>query len=136
VIDYKQEDFTEDRTLYDLIFVANGDLPISTFKRALKPGGICVVAGGSDTSIFQLLAGMIQQWWILKTENKKISSFLARINQKDLEYMSELLASGKVKPVIDRRYPLSETADALSYLGEGHAQGKIVIVMDHSESAE
>jgi NADPH:quinone reductase-like Zn-dependent oxidoreductase len=68
----------------------------------------------------------------LKTENKKIGSFMAKITQKDLEFMKELLSSGKVKPVIDRRYPLSDTAEALRYIGEGHAQGKIVITMEHA----
>ena len=131
VIDYTREDFSKDGKLFDLIFVANGNLPISVFKQALNPNGICVLAGGGGSSIIQLLIGMLQGWWILKTENKKIGSFLARINQKDLEFMKELLASGKVKPVIDRRYPLSDTADALRYIGEGHAQGKIVVIVDH-----
>lgn len=132
VIDYTQEDFIEAGKLYDLIFVANGNLPIIKFKQALKPNGICVLSGGGGMSIIQLLAGMIQGWWIEKTENKKIMSFLAKINQNDLEIMKELLASGKVKPVIDRRFRLSDTAEALRYIGEGHAQGKIVITMEHA----
>ena len=136
VIDYIQEDFVKDGKLYDLIFVANGNLSVSEFKQALEPKGICVLAGGGGASITQLLVGMFQGWWILKTENKKIGSFMANINQKDLAFMKELLASGKVNPVIDRRYPLSETADALRYLGEGHAQGKIVIVVEHPSKTE
>lgn len=131
VIDYTQADFTNDGKLYDLIFVANGNLSVFKFKQALKPNGICVLAGGGGTSIIQLLVGMLQGWWILKTEKKKIGSFLAKINPKDLEFMKELLASGKVKPVIDRRYLLNNTMDALRYLGEGHAQGKIVITVEH-----
>ena len=132
VIDYTREDFTEDGNLYDLIFVANGNLSISIFKQALVPNGICVLSGGGGASIIQLLVGMIQGWWILKTEHKKIGSFMANINQEDLGFLKELLTSGKVKPVIDRSYPLSETADALRYLGEGYAKGKVVIVVDHS----
>jgi len=131
VIDYTQEDFTNNGELYDLILVANGNLSVNKFKRALKPAGICVLAGGGGGSILELLLGMLQGWWILKTEKKKIGSFLAKINQKDLAFMKELLASGKVKPVIDRRYSLSDTANALRYLGEGHAQGKIVIMVEH-----
>jgi len=131
LIDYTQEDFTKEGRLYDLIFVANGNLPNSKYKQALKPNGICVLAGGDGTSIIQLLAGMIQEWWILKTENKKIGSFLAKIKPNDLAVMKELLASGKVKPVIDRRYPLSDTAEALRYIGEGHAKGKVVVVVEH-----
>ena len=130
-IDYTQEDFAQHEKLYDLIFVANGNLSINQFKQALEPNGICVLSGGDGSSIIELLAGMVQEWWIRKTENKKIGSFLAKINQQDLVAMKELLATGKVKPVIDRQYPLSETADALRYLGEGHAQGKIVIVIEH-----
>lgn len=130
VIDYTQENFTQAGELYDLIFVANGNLSVFKVKPALKPDGIGVLAGGGGTPISQLLVGMLQGWWILKTENKKIGSFLARINPKDLALMKELLESGKVKPVIDRRYRLSDTAAALRYLGEGHAQGKIVITME------
>ena len=129
VIDYTQADFTKDGKLYDLIFVANGNLSVFKFKQALKPKGICVLAGGGGSSISQLLIGMLQGWWILKTENKKIGSFLAKITSKDLAVMKELLESGKVKPVIDRRYPIGDTAAALRYLGKGHAQGKIVITM-------
>ena len=132
VIDYTRENFLKDGKLYDLIFVANGNLSVFKSKQALQPNGICVLAGGGGTSIIQLLVGMLQGWWILKTENKKIGSFLAKINQKDLAIMRELLASGKVKPVIDRRYRLSDTAEALRYIGEGHAQGKIVITMKHA----
>jgi NADPH:quinone reductase-like Zn-dependent oxidoreductase len=130
VIDYTREDFAKNGKLYDLIFVANGNVSVFKFKQTLKPNGICVMAGGGGSSIIQLLIGMFQGWWILKTENKKIGSFLAKINQKDLEFMKGLLASEKVKPVIDQRYPLSETAEALRYLGEGHAQGKIIVVVD------
>ena len=131
VIDYTQEDFSQHEKLYDLIFVANGNLSINQFKQALEPNGVCVLSGGDGSSIIELLAGMVQEWWIRKTENKKIGSFLAKNTQKDLGAIKELLASGKVKPVIDRQYPLSKTADAFRYLGEGHAQGKIVIVVEH-----
>ena len=68
-------------------------------------------------------------WWISKTGSKKVKPFLAKITQGDLGAMKELLESGKVKPVIDRRYPLSDVAEALRYLEEGHAQGKVVITV-------
>jgi NADPH:quinone reductase-like Zn-dependent oxidoreductase len=132
VIDYTREDFTENGELYDLILVANGNRSILDYKRSLKPKGICVLAGGGSGSIAQLLTRTILGWWISKTGSKKVGSFLATINQKDLGFMKELLESGKVKPAIDRRYPLSETAEALRYLGEGHAKGKIVITVEHS----
>ena len=131
IIDYTHEDFMKNGELYDLILAVNGNLSIFDYRRALKPNGICVLVGGGRGSILQILIGVLQEWWISKTENKKVCSFLTNINQKDLGVMKELLASGKVKPVIDRRYSLNNTADALRYLGEGHAQGKIVIVVEH-----
>jgi NADPH:quinone reductase-like Zn-dependent oxidoreductase len=131
VIDYTVEDFTKNGELYDLILVANGNRSIFEYKRSLKPNGVCVLAGGGSNSIPQLVAGLFMEWWISKTENKKISSFLAKINQKDLSTIKEFLETGKVKPVIDRTYPLRETAEALRYLGEGHAQGKIIVTVEH-----
>ena len=129
VIDYTREDFTKHGELYDLILVANGNLSMLEYKRSLKPNGICVLSGGGSGSIVQILAGMLLAWWISKTESKKISSLLAKINPQDLALMKGLLESSKVKPVIDRRYLLSETAEALRYLGEGHAKGKVIITM-------
>jgi NADPH:quinone reductase-like Zn-dependent oxidoreductase len=131
VIDYSIEDFTKNGELYDLILVTNGNRSIFEYKRSLKPNGVCVLAGGGSNSIPQLVAGLFMEWWISKTENKKISSFLAKINQKDLATIKELLETGKVKPVIDRTYPLRETAEALRYLDEGHAQGKIIVTVEH-----
>jgi NADPH:quinone reductase-like Zn-dependent oxidoreductase len=129
VIDYTRDDFTKSGELYDLILVANGNRSIHEYKQSLKPNAICVLVGGGSGSIVSLLTGMLLEWWISKTEGKKIGSFLARSNQKDLTYVKELLESNEVKPVIDRRYPLSEAAEALRYLGEGHARGKIVITL-------
>ena len=129
IIDYESDDFSKNGELYDLILVANGNRSIFEYKQSLKPNGICVLAGGGSTSTVSLLAGMLQEWWISKTGDKKVGSFLANINQKDLTCVKEFLDTGKVKPVIDRRYPLSETAKALRYLGEGHAQGKIIITV-------
>lgn len=132
VIDYNREDFTKNGELYDLILVANGNRSIYEYKNSLKPNGVCVLAGGGSNSIPQLLASVFLEWWVSKTESKKIGSFLANINQKDLAYIKGLLESGKVKPVIDRRYSLGDTAEALRYLGEGHAQGKIVVTVEHA----
>jgi NADPH:quinone reductase-like Zn-dependent oxidoreductase len=134
VVDYTRDDFTENGELYDLILVANGNRSILEYKRSLKPNGTCVLSGGGGTSIVSLLTGMLLQWWISKTEGKKIGSFLANINQEGLTCIGELLGSGKVKPVIDRRYPLSEAAEALRYLGEGHAKGKVVITVEHASN--
>jgi NADPH:quinone reductase-like Zn-dependent oxidoreductase len=87
------------------------------------------MAGGSMAQIFQ---AMLLGPWISMSGSKKMSGLSARPNQKDLVFMKELLEAGKVVPVIDRRYTLSEVADALRYLEEGHAQGKIVITVEHT----
>ena len=130
VIDYTQEDFTKNGQRYDLILAANGYHSISDYKRALSPKGIYVMAGGSMAQMFQ---AMLLGPWISMTGSKKMGSMMAKPNQKDLVFMKELLEAGKVIPVIDRRYPLSEVAEALRYLEEGHARGKVVITLEHND---
>lgn len=127
VIDYTQEDFTRSGRRYDLIFAANGHHSIFDYTRALTPRGVYVVAGGTMAQMFQ---AMLIGPWISKTGGKKVRSFVAGMNHEDLVVMSELIEAGRVKPVIERRYPLSEAAEALRYVGEGHAKGKIVITVD------
>jgi NADPH:quinone reductase-like Zn-dependent oxidoreductase len=129
VIDYTKEDFTQNVQRYDLILAANGYHPILDYKRALSPTGMYVMAGGSMAQIFQ---AMLLGPWISMTGSKKMGGLSARPNQKDLVFMKELLEAGKVVPVIDRRYTLSEVADALRYLEEGHARGKVVITVEHT----
>jgi NADPH:quinone reductase-like Zn-dependent oxidoreductase len=126
VIDYTQEDFTKNEQRYDLILAANGYHSISDYKRALSPRGIYVMTGGSMAQIFQ---AMLLGPWMSMNRSKKIVGLSAKPNQKDLVFLKKLLETGKVVPVIDRRYPLSEATEALRYLGEGHAKGKIVITM-------
>ena len=126
VIDYMDEDFTGKTDRYDLILAANGHQPISVYKQALNPNGIFVHVGGSGAQMFQ---AMVLGPWISMTEHKKVGVFLQRANQKDLFYIKELLEAGKVKPVIDRQYTLSEVPEAFKYFAEGHAQGKVVISM-------
>ena len=134
VIDYTQEDFTKNGKYYEMILVANGDHSLSEYKRSLSPNGICVLAGGGGSSIFQILIGMLQGMWISKVEGKKMGSFLANVNQKDFGVIKDLLESGKIKPVIDRRYPLNETVEALRYLGAGHAKGKVVVTVEKNKT--
>ncbi len=130
VIDYTQEDFTKNGQHYDLILAANGYHPISDYKRALSPKEVYVVSGGSMRQLFQaMLLGPLMSM----AGSKKMGALSTKMKQKDLEFITELLETGKVVPVIDRRYPLSETADAIRYLEEGHAQGKIVITMAHND---
>lgn len=130
VVDYTREDFTRSGELYDVILVANGNRSLFDYKRALKPNGMCVVAGGAGNSMGQILAGLVSALWISATGSKKVRSFLARIKQEDLATLKDLLQSGKVKPVIDRSYALKDAAEALRYFGQGHAKGKVVITMD------
>jgi NADPH:quinone reductase-like Zn-dependent oxidoreductase len=131
VIDYTKEDFTKSGQRYDLILAANGYHPILDYRRALSPKGVYVMSGGSWAQMFQ---AMLLGPWISMTGSKKMGALSAKANPKDLAFVKELLEAGKVKPVIDRRYPLSEVPEALRYLGEGHARGKIVITMEHSSN--
>ena len=130
VIDYTQEDFTRNGQHYDLVLAANGYHWISDYKRALSPKGTYVMTGGSMAQMFQaLLLGP----WISMIGSKKMGSLSAKANQEDLVFLKELLKSGKVVPVIERRYPLGQVAEAIRYLEEGHAQGKVVITLEHDD---
>jgi 2-desacetyl-2-hydroxyethyl bacteriochlorophyllide A dehydrogenase len=131
VIDYTKEDFTNTGQQYDLIIDNVANRSVSDLKRALSPNGFCVIVGFSSLSrMFQhIFLGSL----ISMTGNKKIISLgAARPNKKDLVLLKELLESGKIKPVIDRRYPLSEVPEAIRYLEEGHARGKVVITIGHN----
>jgi NADPH:quinone reductase-like Zn-dependent oxidoreductase len=128
VIDYTQADFTKNGQQYDLIFDAVGNRSVSDFKRALSPNGICAVAG--FTTLARLFQILFLGAWVSKTGSKKIGLMeTAKPNKKDLVFIKELLEAGKVVPVIDRRYPLREVPEALRYLEEGHAKGKVVITI-------
>ncbi len=129
VIDYKQEDFTQNGQRYDLIVGVNGYHPLSHYKRALASGGIYVCAGGTMPQVFQaLLLGSL----VSMNSDKKLTSMgVAQPNQKDLEFLSELIKAEKIVPVIDQCYPLRETAAAFRHFGEGHTKGKIVISIGH-----
>ena len=129
VIDYTQEDFAKSGKQYDLILDVVADRSPSELKRALSPNGICVVAGFTTMShlIFQtVLLGSVMSM----TSNRKIGTMGSAVaKREDLLFIRELLETGKVVPVIDRRYPLSETAEAIRYLEEGHARGKVIITV-------
>ena len=129
VIDYTQEDFTKNGQRYDLILDVVARRSLSDYKRALSPKGIFVMVGGSMPVIFQtLFLGPL----ISKTGGKKITALMHKPNPKDLNSMTELFEAGQVVPIIDRRYPLSEVAEAFRYFGEGHAKGKVVITLEHN----
>ena len=125
VIDYTQEDFTQNGQRYDRIVDMAAHHSTFDYKRALSPKGIYGVIGGSQVRLLQtVLLGS----WISLIGSKKMGLVLHKPN-KDLAFMSELFEAGKVVPIIHRRYPLSEVAEALRYFGAGHAKGKVVITV-------
>jgi NADPH:quinone reductase-like Zn-dependent oxidoreductase len=127
VIDYTREDFTQNAQRYDLIVAANAYHSMFDYRRALSRNGIYVWCGGKVSLQVMLLGPLLSL-----VGRKKTRFFLARLNKKDLDFLKDLLEAGKVVPVLDRRYPLSEVAKALRYLEEGHAQGKVVLTMKRS----
>ena len=131
VIDYTQEDFTKNGKCYDLILDVKTDRSIFDYRRALSSNGIYVTVGGRSARILQLvfLGSLISM-----TGSKRMTLIMHKPN-KDLNILNELIESGKVKPVVDRCFPLSETAKAFQYFGEGHFKGKVVITVEHTMSA-
>jgi len=127
VIDYTQEDFTQNEQQYDLILDIVANRSISDYTRALSPKGNYVAVAFNPGTLF--LGSLISM-----TGSKKVGSLLHRSNQKDLVFMKELLEAGKVVSIIDRRYPLSEVAEAIRHYGEGHSRGKVVITLEHART--
>ena len=126
VIDYTRQDFTKNGQHYNLILAANGYHPILDYKRALGPEGTYVMTGGSGAQMFQSMTlGPI----LSMTGSKKLGNLSMKANKGDLIFMKGLLEAGEVTPVIDRTYPLAEVPEAMRYLEEGHARGKVVITV-------
>jgi len=129
VIDYTQEDFTKNGQRYDWILDFAGYHSIVDYNRALSPKGIYVMVGGSAATFLQtLFLGPL----FSMTTGKKIGLLMHKPN-KDLAFMKELFEASKVKPVIDKRYPLSEVPEALRYFGKGHNRGKVVITVKNND---
>jgi NADPH:quinone reductase-like Zn-dependent oxidoreductase len=127
VIDYKTDDFANDEQTFDLILDVVGNRTIFDYKRVLKPKGTYVMVGGTTSLILQLLLlGRL----ISKREEKRLKLLLHKPNKQDQQYLQELFVSGNLQPVIDKRYPLHQVAEAIDYLSVGHAKGKVVICMD------
>lgn len=123
VIDYKKDDFTKSTSGYDIILAINGNSPLSAYKRILNRNGIYVMVGGAFPQIFKsLLFGQFMSFG-----SKKMFTLAARSNQEDLGLIVRLAEEGKIRPVIDRHYTLDKTAEAMRYLNQGHARGKVVI---------
>jgi len=125
VIDYTKNDFATHGQRYDLILAANGDRPIWDYKRALSANGSYVMSGGSNRQLTDvLLFGPL-----LSMGHQKFGNLLVKPNQADLLVLKELCETGKVRPVIDRRFPLSEVPAAVRYVEDGHARGKVVVTV-------
>jgi NADPH:quinone reductase-like Zn-dependent oxidoreductase len=128
VIDYTREDFTKSGQRYDLIFDCIGNHSLSACRRVLNLKGIFVMVGDqSGRGMIGLLARLITALVFSRFVSQKLVTFLARPNKEDLTIMRDLMKAGKVKPVIDKPYSLSEVPEAIRYLGERHARGKLVI---------
>ena len=132
VIDYTREDFTQSGRRYDLLFDGVGNHSLSACRRVLNPQGIYVPFGGSgDPWMIGPLARAITALVLSRFVSQKlVIFFLAKSSKEDLTLMGELMAAGKVTPVIDRRYRLSEVPEAIRYLEGGHARGKVVITLE------
>jgi NADPH:quinone reductase-like Zn-dependent oxidoreductase len=131
VIDYTREDFTQGTQRYDLILDAVGSHSLSEYRRVLNPKGIFVIVGTQDNGrwlgpLFEPLKATLVSPFV----NQTLVMMLSDLNKEDLTLLGDLMQAGKVKPVIDRHYPLSETPAAITYLEAGHARGKVVIDME------
>ena len=133
VIDYTQEDYTQSGQRYDLIFDTVGNHSLSDNRRVLGSKGALVMAGGPTDSLLGILLPPLRALVMSRFVSQTLVTFLARRRKEDLIIMQELLEAGKVTPVIDRTYPLSEVSEAVRYLEEGHARGKVVITLEHNK---
>ncbi len=123
VIDYVKEDVFRSGKHFDRLIAVNGNRPLSHYKRALAPKGTCVIVGGALSQVIpSLLFGAF-----MSIGSKKLATLAAKASTTDLDFIIKLVEKGKVKPVIDRQYPLRETVKAIQYLNESHARGKVVI---------
>jgi NADPH:quinone reductase-like Zn-dependent oxidoreductase len=134
VIDYTQEDFTRGPQRYDLILDCVGNRSLSVCRRVLSPDGTFVMVGAARKGIASILARSLKAIVSSRLGRQKFVMFIARLKQEDLTILRDLMAAGKVVPVIDRRYGLSEAGEAIRYLEQGHARGKVVITVEQDEN--
>ena len=128
VIDYTREDFTRSGRRYDLILDTVGNHSPSACRRALTPKGICVMVG-APKSVLAMLALLLKALVMSRLVSQNFPIFMARVNIEDLTILGDFMKAGKVKPVIDRQYKLSEAAEAMRYAAGGHARGKVVVTV-------
>jgi len=136
VIDYTREDFTKGGEHYDLIFDLVANHSFSARRRVLNPKGIYIGAGivGLGGSMVRLLAHQITELVLSRFVSQKFLTLMAKLRKEDLVIMGELIETGKITPVIDRYYSLSESPEAIHYLEQGHARGKVVITFEHNNT--
>lgn len=125
VIDYTQDDFTATGQRYDLIFDVMAHHPVFDYKRALTPQGRYIMAGGDMLLVYKL---MLLKPWLSISGNQKMSLLLHKPNE-GIEAINSLFEAGEVVPIIDKRFPLHDVAEALRYFGDGHVKGKVVITI-------
>ena len=130
VINYQQEDYTQNGQRYDIILDAAAYRSLADNQRALAPEGVYVLVGGSGGQFLQV---MVLGRWRSKKNGQQFRTFVKHPTQQNLKFVKELLEAGSVAPVIDRCYPLHESTEALRYLEAGHARGKVVITMDQDK---
>jgi NADPH:quinone reductase-like Zn-dependent oxidoreductase len=126
VIDYTQEDFTNNGRHYDLILDNVGNRALSSFRRVMTSNGRCVMAG-APKELWAVITRVLKALAWSPFLRQKFTFFIAKLKKDDLAALRELMKTGKVTAVIDRRYQLSNTADALAYVEQGHARAKVVI---------
>ena len=128
IIDYTKEDFTKGTQHYDLIVDNVGSHALLDYKRVLNPKGILVIVGGpSEGDWIGPMATVLKAFMLSPFVSQQLGFFIAELTQADLAFIGDLMQSGKVTPVIDRRYKLSEVPAAIGYIEEGHARGKVII---------
>jgi NADPH:quinone reductase-like Zn-dependent oxidoreductase len=127
VIDYTAEDFTRGPNRYDLILDLVGNHSVSACRRALEPRGMLLLSHGGHSSWFGPFGPIIRALVVSRFVSQRLLTFVAPVTKEDLVVLKELAEDGKVTPVIDRTYPLSEGSDAMRHLETGHARGKVVI---------
>jgi NADPH:quinone reductase-like Zn-dependent oxidoreductase len=130
VVDYTRDDFTRAGRLYDLVLDVAGSRPWPDLKRVLEPNGTLVIAGGPKRNrLLGPLGHVVATRLRAIGASRRVAFFIAKFNGPDMETLRELLESGRIRSVVDRTYPLDDAADALGYLGEGHARGKVVLTV-------
>ena len=128
VIDYTRQDFTQSGQRWDIVFDCVGNHSLSACRRVLNPKGTLVLVGmPNDAPVSGMVARLLAAWALSPFLSRKMVFFIARVNQQDLTAVGELMATGKVTPVIDRSYRLSDAREAFQYMEQGHASGKVIL---------